>query len=286
MSKRNLMLATAGLSVVAAAGIIAFAAVAMSNRHPDQPTTCGKPPVSAKPASSGSSSYLLTEKDPPTRADPQLTKRLIDTRRVENTADVLVIILDIKKDPTTRNEAANLLRRSECLSLTENLVRSLGSAEEGPLWRSYCIQHLYMNSEKAMPDEKEKIAGVLRSSLSDRHTRVRREALLALCRLKDPLGQETAVKWLTAKEGEGPRDVAIRCCEDLGLCDQAPAVRKLATDPDESTAVQAIGTLGRWGDEASRPLFEDAAKSKSLRLQNAAKAALKRLDVARATPGM
>ena len=69
-----------------------------------------------------------------------------------------------------------------------------------------------------------------------------------------------------------------RCAEDLNLRDQAPAIRKLVGDPDESTAVQAIGTLGRWGDEASRSLFEEAAKSKNLRLQNAAKAALKRLN--------
>jgi HEAT repeat protein len=66
--------------------------------------------------------------------------------------------------------------------------------------------------------------------------------------------------------------------EDLDLRDQAPAVRKLTTDSDESTAVQAIGTLGRWGDEASRSLIEEALKSKSQRTQNAAKAALRRLD--------
>ena len=99
--------------------------------------------------------------------------------------------------------------------------------------------------------------------------------------MKEPLGQEMAIKWLTAKEGEGARDVAVRCVEDLGLRDQAPAIRKLAADADESTAVQAIGTLGRWGDESSRVIFGEAAKSKNPRVQNAAKAALKWLDGAK-----
>lgn len=271
------------LSLVVAVGLGVF--VALRGRHPDQPVADIKPPEVAKPAPTapaGPTPYLLAEKDPPTQADPELPKKLIATQTAENVQEVVAIMLDIGKDATTRNEAANLLRRSEYVGLTESLVKSLGSADEGPLWRSWCVQHLYLNYEKAMPDEKERIAGVLRVSLSDRHTRVRREALLALCRIGDPLGRETAAKWLSAasKEGEGARDVAIRCCEDLDLRDQAPAVRALARDPDESTAVQAIGTLGRWTDESSRPLFEEAARSKNQRLQNAARAALRRLDAA------
>ena len=141
-----------------------------------------------------------------------------------------------------------------------------------------------MNTEGASDVERAKITEVLRGAIADRHTRVRRESLLALCRLHEPLGQETAIKWLTAKEGEGARDVAIRCIEDLDLHDQAPAIRKLSTDPDESTTVQAIGTLGRWKDEASRPLFEEALKSPSQRLQRAGRAALSHLEEAKAQP--
>ena len=240
----------------------------VSDRHrPSLPKTTAPP-----------ASYLIREHEPEIPADPALTNRLISTLKVDNPAETVALLLDPKKDPTSRNEAANLLRRSGYGGLTDDLIKSLGSTEEGPLWRSYCIQHLWMNTQRASGEEKQKITSVLQGAITDRHTRVRREALLALCRLKEPLGQETAIKWLTAKEGEGTRDAAIRCLEDLNLREQMPAIRKLVSDPDESTAVQAIGTLGRWGDEASRSAFDEAAKAKSPRLQNAARAALKHLD--------
>ena len=245
--------------------------------------TDGVKPV--RPASAAPTAYLLAEKDPPTQADPELTKRLIDTLSVDNPAETVAILLDIKKDATSRNEAANLLRRSGYGGLTDDLIKSLGSPEEGPLWRDYCIQHLWTNAKSASDVEQVKIMGALRGAITDRHTRVRREAVLALCRLHEPMGQGTAIKWLTAQEGEGARDVAIRCMEDLNLRDQAPAIRKLATDPDESTAVQAIGTLGRWKDEASRPLFEEALKSHNQRVQKAARAALRHLVEAKDQAG-
>ena len=44
-----------------------------------------------------------------------------------------------------------------------------------------------------------------------------------------------------------------------------------------TTTLAAIVALSLWGDEKSRPAFEEAAKAKSVRLKNAGKAALKRL---------
>lgn len=235
-------------------------------------------PEAMKPPETPPPSYLTTEQDPPTEAQPELTRRLIATRKAEDMGEVAGILLDAKKDAACRNEAANLLRRSGYAGLTGDLIKALDSPAEGPLFRSYCVQHLWTSAAAAGPAEKKRIIGVLRGALADRHVRVRREALLALCRLKDAVGREAAVKWLSAKEGAGARDVAVRCVEELGLREQAPAVRKLAGDPDESTAVQAIGTLGRWGDEASRKIFEAAAKSPSARLQAAGRAALRRLE--------
>ena len=258
------------------------AATAALRKPSVQPSAALQASDIAKAAPAAPTSYLIAEKDPLTQADPDLTRRLIDTLKIDNPAETVAILLDIKKDATTRNEAANLLRRSGFSGLTDGLIKSLADPSEGPLWRSFCIQHLWMNTEGASDEERTRITEVLSRSIADRHTRVRRESLLALCRLHEPQGQETAIKWLTAKEGEGARDLTIRCIEDLNLRDQAPAVRKLISDPDESTSVQAIGTLGRWSDEASRPLFEEALKSKSQRIQNAAKAALRRLDGAKA----
>ncbi len=236
------------------------------------------------PASSAPTPYLINEKDPPVEVHPEVTARLIDTLSIKTFSETVAIMLDVTKDQTTRNEAANLLHRSGYGGLTYDLIKSLGSPEEGPLWRSYCIQHLLTNAKGASDVELAKITDTIRCAIADRHTRVRREALLALCHLQEPLGRETAIKWLTAKEGEGARDVAIRCMEDLNLRDQAHAIRRLATDPDESTAVQAIGTLGRWKDEASRPLFEEALKSPSQRIQRAGRAAIRHLEEAKVKP--
>ncbi len=47
-------------------------------------------------------------------------------------------------------------------------------------------------------------------------------------------------------------------------------------------AIAAMVTLSQWGDEHSRPAFEEAAGSGPPRLQRAGRAALARLD--KATP--
>ena len=89
------------------------------------------PPTSADPMD-----YLIKEKDPPTQVAPELTKRLINTLSIDNPTDTAAIMLDTEKDATLRNEAANLLRRSSYAGLTDDLIKSLNSPEEGPLWRS------------------------------------------------------------------------------------------------------------------------------------------------------
>jgi hypothetical protein len=237
------------------------------------------PPTAVKPTPPPAS-YLVREQEKLPPVDQTLTKRLIDTTQTGNVAEPVSILLDPAKDPTSRNEAANLLHRSGYQGLVDDLIKVLNNPAEGPLFRSYCIQHLWMCGKDASIEEgqKAKVMGVLRSSLADRHAKVRREALLALVRLKDPLGRETAIKWLTAPEGADARDASIRCVEELNLRDQAPAIRQLAHDPDENTAVMAIATLGRWEDQASRTIFEEAVKSRSPRLQAAGKAALRHLD--------
>jgi len=111
---------------------------------------------------------------------------------------------------------------------------------------------------------------------------------LALVRLKDPLGAETAARWLTPSPptpfppgGEGStevHDLAIRCVHELDLREHLPALRKFARDPNEAVRIAALVALSDWGDEASRPAFEAAATSSVVRLQRAGKAALARLD--------
>ncbi len=193
------------------------------------------------------------------------------------------VLRDPQDDDAVRNEAANLLRRSDDAGLTDDLINVLKNPAEGPRFRSFCIQHLWQQLEKAGADEREKIVTVLHQSLSDRHVEVRREALLALVRMCDQKGQETAAAWLTAPgpEADAVRDLAIRCVQELDLREYMPEIRKHIRASNEVVRIAAIVALSQWGDEESRPAFEEAAKLSSVRLQRAGKAALERLDKAR-----
>ncbi len=155
---------------------------------------------------------------------------------------------------------------------------TLYNPKEGERFRSFCVQHLYGNYEGADTDEKEIISEALHSCLTDRHVKVRREALLALHRLKEPIAREVALKWLHDEKADRVRDAAIRIVREQEIREEIPTIRKLARDPNIVVARAAIVTLARWGDEESRPIMEEAAKSSSVLLQRAGKAALARLD--------
>jgi len=116
-------------------------------------------------------------------------------------------LLDPQKDDTKRNEVANSLRESGYKGLTEDLITVLDNPDEKARFRSFAVQHLYNNYADAGESEKQKIREVLYKSLKDRHVKVRREALLALVRIGDPKGKETAVKWLTDKDKDNVRDL-------------------------------------------------------------------------------
>ncbi|MGH7144744.1 MAG: HEAT repeat domain-containing protein [Planctomycetota bacterium] len=226
--------------------------------------------------------------------------------RVQNAADfpaLIQVLSDAQDDDTVRNEVANLLRRSGYFTGTaETLMKVLDNPAEKARFRSFAVQHLYgclednKNSapQPAHPpgqgalvhpdytlsaEEQQKITDHLHTYLTDRDVEVRREALLALVRLKDPLAAPTAVAWLNqpGPEADRSRDLAIRCVHDLDLRDQIPTIRKYAHDPNEVIRIAAIVALSEWNDEESRPAFEEAAQSKVERLKRAGKAALARL---------
>jgi len=205
---------------------------------------------------------------------------------IQNSSDAAAlakVLADHEDHDVVRNEVANLLRRSSYDGLSDVLIEILGNPAEGSRFRSFCIQHLWKQLEKAGPDEREQIVTVLHQSLADRHVEVRREALLSLVRMRDPKGQETALAWLVSSEAsaDAVRDLAIRCVQELDLREHIPEVRKHVRSSNEVLRIAAIVALSQWADEEGRPAFEEAAKSSSVRLQRAGKAALERLDKAR-----
>lgn len=193
------------------------------------------------------------------------------------------VLINPQKDDTERNEAANQLGRSKYSEMTNDLIAVLNNPKEGERFRSFAVQHLWQQTRRTSnPDEREKIRTVLYRGLTDRHVKVRREALLALVRMDDPKGRETAVSWLLAPDAANVRDLAIRCIHKLDLREHIPTVRKYSRGPTNVIRIAAINTLSQWGDEESRLAFEEAAKSSNVRLQRAGKAAVARLDKRRA----
>jgi hypothetical protein len=220
----------------------------------------------------------FVDKNAPGRVAADMTTLYPRIRHEQDVAAVVSVLLDTTDNDTVRHEAANLLRRSGHKGLTDELIKVLDNPAEKARFRGFCVQHLYLNHDKAGTEERSIIVGELRSLLKDKHLPVRREALLALVRLGDRKGKETVLAWLDDPMRSAERDLTIRCVRDLNLRSQMPSVRHYVRAENVNARIAAMLTLSRWGDEKSRAAFEEAAKSTDRRLQSAGKAALKRLD--------
>ena len=211
-----------------------------------------------------------------------MTSRYPCVRHPQDIPVLVSVLKDAKDELVVRHEVAQLLIRSNYEGLVDDLIDVLNDPEETSTFRAYCVQYLWQKGRDSRARARQEIVSILRGCLDDRHIQVRREALLALVRVGDPKGRETAVKWLTAEKAEGVRDAAIRCVRELDLREHIPTIRKYVRDPDTVVRIAAMVTLSQWGDEESRPAFEEAAKSDNFRLQRAGKLALRRIREAQA----
>jgi hypothetical protein len=231
------------------------------------------PPYAVDPAIAA-----LADRRSPNRIPDDITSRIPGIENPEDVPVVVDLLLDTAEDDAVRNEAANLLRRSGWPGLTEALTRVLDDPRETPRFRAFAVQHLWQTLDSGGDAATSGTMVRLREALSDGPVEVRREALLALARLRDPSAAEAVGLWLAAREAHGLRDAAIRCAYDLGLREHIPLIRERLRDGDEAVRIAAIAALSRWGDVESRGAFEEAARSGSVRLRRCAEAALKRLD--------
>jgi HEAT repeat protein len=224
--------------------------------------------------------FVDSSADPNLRVTPDMTKRIPRLTNPNDTRLVVAVLLDASDRDVVRNEAANLLQRSDYPGLADALISVLDNANEGPRFRAFAVQHLN-DIKRNDPDLQEKINARLQSALSDRHVEVRREALLSLTTRGDALAAETAIKWLRdnpSNEREEVRDIAIRCLQILDVRSLIPAIRPLATSVVPDVQIAAMATLSTWGDEESRSSFEQASKSPNSLVKEAAAAALTRLE--------
>jgi len=198
---------------------------------------------------------------------------------------LLQVLTDVQDNDTVRNEVANLLRRSKCSDIAPALTKILDNPEEKPRFRSFAMQHLGGMVEEMDAESRQPFIAQIQTFLTDRHYQVRSQALQNLVRLKDPVGQQTAIKWLTNYQSVTTEALekgtiikqAIECVHSLELKEQIPAIRTYARDPNIVIARAAIVALADWHDEESLDAMKVAAASKDPLLARCGRAAVERM---------
>lgn len=213
------------------------------------------------------------------RLASDLLARLVTVDKDNDQRAIAKVLLDGSEDEAIRHEAAQILLRSHYSLLTRDLFNILNSDAESAQFKSYAIQYLWQRLEYVQSEEKIQIVDRLASELRRGAFPVKREALLALCRIGDPRGSNAAIKILEDhfKDDAEMWDVAIRCIQDCNMKDQVKLIRPYADSDREPTRIAAIVALAEWRDADSRPAFEAAAKSSEMRIQLAGRAALNKL---------
>jgi hypothetical protein len=198
---------------------------------------------------------------------------------------LLAVLSDTKDGDTERHEVAELLRRSQCPELQATLVKILDNPDETARFRSFVMQYLGMMALEASEDSEARQTLVTRTreALADKDFQVRAQALQNLSRLKDPVGVETAVKWLVYKSADDFErgyilNQAIRCVGDLDLKEHLPTIRQYARDPNNTVRIAAIVVLSNWNDVESLPAMQEAAEAKDPLVKKCGQEALKRMQ--------
>jgi len=233
-------------------------------------------PVVIQTNSEGSpktSSVVITVAD-----DPGTAER-IALNAPDNCVKHIIILGSLKFGDSERNNAVNELRRLKYEGLEDLLILILARQHEKPRFRSFAVQHLGELFSEVSRGRGEVIRDKLRMFLNDRHTEVKREALLSLVRLKDPIGTTTCIAFFRKpRENEALLDLLIRCMVELDKKEMAPEIRKLVSWNSEDVQVAAIAALGAFCDEASRSEVMNAIHSQNSRVRRAAEVARAALD--------
>ncbi len=199
---------------------------------------------------------------------------------------VLRVLHDATDLDSIRNEAANLLRRSNVPDLGGHLIAILDNPVEHERFRSFSAQHagdimteLVQGTEPHSSEMAEAIRSRLVLALDDQHLMVRREALLALTRERHPHAVAIIRSGLNDPLWAPAQDLLVRCAHEAGLTDLIPAIRPLAYSSNETVRIAAVNVLAQWKDEASRPAFEEASRSSVARIQRAGDLAMRLIAV-------
>jgi HEAT repeat protein len=203
-----------------------------------------------------------------------LVPRLDDPREIEA---VVQVMSDWNDDDTVRNEAIDLLRRSNYSELDRRLIALLDRPFERERIRAFFVQHLGIGLINATAVTEHATRQRLVSALEDRDLAVRREALSALVEVRDRDGLARLERGLDAPELAAMQDLTIYLYHRLDDRRHLDAIRKRAYDPNQMVRISAVYVLGEWNDQASRPALSAAAMSNIHALRRAGELALGKL---------
>lgn len=238
-------------------------------------------PIAKRVTPSGCSPALaiFLDRTAKERVTPDLNERIPMVTDADQIAAVVEMLKEATEEDTVRNEAMNLLRRSGYPKLADVLLSILDQAGEKERFRSFIVQHLGHELEVVSDSaSKDRISSRLRIALDDAHSSVRRQALMTLADMKDPLAEKLVVSGIEDPAWVGMRDLIIRLQLERGHKESISVIRSLVNDADEATSIAAIHALGVWRDEPSRSALEAAAHADQERTRRAAVAALRSLD--------
>ncbi len=235
----------------------------------DHPGPLAGLPAVTVPVSPGLRIVADTEQGSMARIRPFVDGTLVCLTKPQDIALVRRILRDPLESDTLRNEAANLLNRSQDDNLTADLIAVLGHPAEEERFRSFAAQHLGMiwlaeGSPKKSPEH-----NVLLDCLEDRHVEVRREALLPLARGGDPAAAAYVRGCLADPESAPLHDLCIRLVADIGLRDQLPKVRSYLPSSNEVEYLAALDAVARLRDTESVGACERAARHHNPRIAQA-----------------
>jgi hypothetical protein len=145
------------------------------------------------------------------RVTPDMFNRYPEAKPEDFTA-LLTVLSDTKDNDTVRHEVEQILWRSKCPDLQATLFKIFDNPEEQHRFREFVMQYFGTMALEAPEDSETRqiLVAKTKEALNDKHFQVRSQALQNLCRLKDPVGIQTAVKWLTDYKPVGGTGVPAR----------------------------------------------------------------------------
>lgn len=238
-------------------------------------------PYKAPPVNNPALSNFVNRKSPRVRVPPDMVALFPSVSDPIDQEAVANVLLDVFDDDSIRNEAAELLARSNYTRLLDRLEEVLNNPYESERFRGWAVQHIGTHARSHSGPDNIRGVALLRSCLLDSALPVRREALLALVRMDDPVGIQYAADIVQSDDPANAtiQDIALQCIGLVNKRAQLPHVRKLIRSSNVDVQIAAINLLADWRDLESKSDIQNYVDSKSYILRTVAQRALERIEL-------